>query len=203
MWPIHSDFWDTTFQAYFLTTIFASYIKSFDLNFIAFKILLETCTLQTFWSYLIRYINIKWIQRVEYCWRYRADTIPSTDGRTDGQTGGQRETSIPPFQLRWAGLWQCQDARQHGQFLIPDNSTFLLCFLSSVNTLASTGKIPPAKINNSYTEIKEPVTSIWWRHHEMIKLVRCFAAMEYRGPFWYKDRHSRYGIPKTLIRRRL
>ena len=30
----------------------------------------------------------------EYCWRYRADTILSTDGQGD--------TSIPPFQLRWS-----------------------------------------------------------------------------------------------------
>ena len=30
----------------------------------------------------------------EYCWRYRADTILSTDG--------QGETSIPPFQLHWS-----------------------------------------------------------------------------------------------------
>ena len=51
--------------------------------------------------------DMKWIWRVlEYCRRYRADTILSTDGqtdgRTDGETDGQGETSIPPLQLRWA-----------------------------------------------------------------------------------------------------
>ena len=27
-----------------------------------------------------------------------------TDGRTDGRTDGQGESSIPPLQLRWAGV---------------------------------------------------------------------------------------------------
>ena len=34
-----------------------------------------------------------WNGHDKYCWRYRADTILSTDGQTDGQG----ETSIPPF----------------------------------------------------------------------------------------------------------
>ena len=38
------------------------------------------------------YVQI-WNGSDEYCWRYRADTILSTDGRTDGQG----ESSIPPF----------------------------------------------------------------------------------------------------------
>ena len=36
-----------------------------------------------------------WNGSDEYSWRYRADTILSTDGQGD--------TSIPPFQLRWSG----------------------------------------------------------------------------------------------------
>ena len=48
-----------------------------------------------------------WNGSDEYCWRYRADTILSTDGetdiRTDGRTDGQGDTSIPPYQLRWSG----------------------------------------------------------------------------------------------------
>ena len=42
-----------------------------------------------------------WNGSDEYCWRYRADTIlttdEQTDGRTDGQTDGQGETSVPLF----------------------------------------------------------------------------------------------------------
>ena len=51
-----------------------------------------------------------WNGSDEYCWRYRADTILSTDGqmdrRTDGRTDrckdGQDETTIPPLQLCWS-----------------------------------------------------------------------------------------------------
>ena len=34
----------------------------------------------------------------------RLQTDGQTDGRTDGQTDGQGESSIPPLQLRWAGV---------------------------------------------------------------------------------------------------
>ena len=44
-----------------------------------------------------------WNGSDEYCWRYRADTILSTDGQTDGRTDRQGDTSIPPYQLRWSG----------------------------------------------------------------------------------------------------
>ena len=44
-----------------------------------------------------------WNGSDEYCWRYRADTILSTDGQTDRLTDGQGDTNIPPFQLRWSG----------------------------------------------------------------------------------------------------
>ena len=44
-----------------------------------------------------------WNGSHEYCWRYRADTILSTDGQTDRRTDGQGDTSIPPYQLRWSG----------------------------------------------------------------------------------------------------
>ena len=40
--------------------------------------------------------------KITHFWRHRADTILSTDGWTDGQTNGQGENSIPPFQLRWS-----------------------------------------------------------------------------------------------------
>ena len=44
----------------------------------------------------------RWNRSDKYCWRYRADTILSTDGWTDGQMDRRRGTSIPPFQLRWS-----------------------------------------------------------------------------------------------------
>ena len=44
-----------------------------------------------------------WNGSDKYWWRYRADTILSADGWTDGQTNGRHETSIPPFQLHWSG----------------------------------------------------------------------------------------------------
>ena len=44
-----------------------------------------------------------WNGSDEYSWRYRADTILSTDGQTDGRTDGQGDTSIPLYQLRWSG----------------------------------------------------------------------------------------------------
>ena len=40
-----------------------------------------------------------WNGSDEYCWRYRADTILSTDGQTDRRTDGQGDTSI-----RWRGV---------------------------------------------------------------------------------------------------
>ena len=43
-----------------------------------------------------------WNGSGKYFGRYRTDTILSTDGRTDAQTDGRRETSIPPFQLHWS-----------------------------------------------------------------------------------------------------
>ena len=52
-------------------------------------------------SCLIRCANIKWIRIIED--RERKRLCPQTDRRTDGQTDGQGETSIPPFQLRWSG----------------------------------------------------------------------------------------------------
>ena len=42
----------------------------------------------------------------EYCWRYRADTILSTDGQTDRRTDGQTDKVIPvypPFNFVEAG----------------------------------------------------------------------------------------------------
>ena len=41
-----------------------------------------------------------WNGSDEYCWRYRADTILSTDGQTDGRTDGQ---GFPPFNFVEAG----------------------------------------------------------------------------------------------------
>ena len=44
-----------------------------------------------------------WNGSNEYYWRYRADTILSTDGQMDGRTDGQGDTSIPPFNFVEAG----------------------------------------------------------------------------------------------------
>ena len=75
-------------------------------------------TQHTFWSCLIRKGSD------EYCWRYRADTILSTDGQTDGRmdrrTDGQSETSIPPFQLRWSGGYD--KFRVNSEVSLPVNS---------------------------------------------------------------------------------
>ena len=38
-----------------------------------------------------------WNGSDEYCWRYRADTILSTDGQTDGRTDGQTDKVIPVY----------------------------------------------------------------------------------------------------------
>ena len=54
-------------------------------------------TRHTFWSCLMRCANMN--GSAEYCWRYRADTILSTDGRTDRQG----ETGIPLFNFVEAG----------------------------------------------------------------------------------------------------
>ena len=52
----------------------------------------------------------KWSGSDKYCWRYRADTIQSTDRQTDGQTDrrmdGQTDVKTvypPPFHLGWGG----------------------------------------------------------------------------------------------------
>ena len=57
-------------------------------------------TQHTFWSWLMRCVNIEWIWWVllkmpsEHDYVYRR-----TDRRADGQTDGQGGTSVPPFQL--------------------------------------------------------------------------------------------------------
>ena len=58
-----------------------------------------------------------WNGSDEYCWRYRADTILSTDGQMDRWTDGQGETSIPPFQLCWSGGYNnifCSGTQREG-----------------------------------------------------------------------------------------
>ena len=58
----------------------------------------------TFWCCLIRCANMKWIRLV--LWKIQSGhgfVHRRTDRRTDGRTDGRRETSIPPFQLRWSG----------------------------------------------------------------------------------------------------
>ena len=57
-------------------------------------------TRHTFRSCLVRCANIKWIWRVLLVLQSGHDSVHR---RTDGQTDGQGETSIPPFQLRWSG----------------------------------------------------------------------------------------------------
>ena len=56
----------------------------------------------TFWSCLIWCANIKWIQLV--LWKIQSEH-DFVHRRTDGQTDGQRESSIPPFQLHWSGWY--------------------------------------------------------------------------------------------------
>ena len=54
----------------------------------------------TFWSCLIRCINMKWIQQVLLMIQNGHNSI---HWWTDGRVDEQGETSIPPFQLRWSG----------------------------------------------------------------------------------------------------
>ena len=55
-------------------------------------------TRHTFWSCLIRCIDMIWNESNQNCRRYRADTGWGTDERKDGQTDGRSETNIPPNQ---------------------------------------------------------------------------------------------------------
>ena len=57
-------------------------------------------TRHTFWSCLIRCANMKWIRWVLLKIQSGHDSVHR---RTDRQTDGQGDTSIPPFQLRWSG----------------------------------------------------------------------------------------------------
>ena len=60
----------------------------------------HSLTRHTFWSCLIRYVNIKWIRRVLLKIRSGQDTVHRwMDRRMDGQG----ETSIPPFNFIEAG----------------------------------------------------------------------------------------------------
>ena len=54
----------------------------------------------TFWSFLIRCANMKWIRRVLLKIQSGHNSVHR---RTDGRMDGQGETSIPPFQLLWSG----------------------------------------------------------------------------------------------------
>ena len=57
----------------------------------------------TFFSWLIKYVNIKWISG-EYCWRYRAGIVLSTDGLTDRWTDWQTGwNQYNPHQFCWSG----------------------------------------------------------------------------------------------------
>ena len=61
-------------------------------------------TWHTFWSCLIRCVNMKWIGQVSMKIQSGHDSVHRwTDRQTNGQTNGQDETSIPPFQFRWSG----------------------------------------------------------------------------------------------------
>ena len=65
-----------------------------------FKVWHKIYTRHIFWSCLIRYENIKWIRRVLLKIQSGHNCVPR---RTDGQTDGQGETDIYPFQHRWSG----------------------------------------------------------------------------------------------------
>ena len=67
----------------------------------------------TFWSYLMRCANMKWIWQVLLKIQSRQDCVHRrTDGWTDWRTDGQGETIIPPFQLRWSrGYNECSHLR--------------------------------------------------------------------------------------------
>ena len=65
----------------------------------------------TSWSCLIGCANMKWFRQVLWKIQSGHDFVHrrmggqrdgQTDRRTDGQMDGRRETSIPPFQLRWS-----------------------------------------------------------------------------------------------------
>ena len=61
------------------------------------------CMRHTFWSCLIRCVNMKWIWLVLWKLQSGHDSIHRwTDRLMDGQTDGRLETSTPPFQLRWS-----------------------------------------------------------------------------------------------------
>ena len=58
-------------------------------------------TRHTFWSYLIRCVNMKLIRLV--LWKLQSGH-ESVHRRTDRRTDGRRETSIPPFNFVEAGV---------------------------------------------------------------------------------------------------
>ena len=62
-----------------------------------FCILNKLYTQHTSWSCLIRCANMKWIRRVLLKMQSGQDSVHR---RTEGQTDGQGEISIAPFQLR-------------------------------------------------------------------------------------------------------
>ena len=64
-----------------------------------------------------------WNGSEEYCWRYKADTILSTDGQTD------KVKLVFPFQLRWSGGYKYLKMRKdyvQKYFDLAKNSTDLL-----------------------------------------------------------------------------
>ena len=58
-------------------------------------------TRHTFWNWLIRWANTKWIRL--NLWEIHS-VHNSVHTGTDGRTDGHGETSIPHFQLRWRGV---------------------------------------------------------------------------------------------------
>ena len=66
------------------------------------KFLKHLKTQYTFWSWLIRCVNKKWVWLV--LWRYRVDTIWSTDRWMDRWIDEQSETSIPLSTLLVEGI---------------------------------------------------------------------------------------------------
>ena len=107
-----------------------------------------------------------WNGSDEYSWRYRADTILSTDGQTDRQTDGQGDTSIPPYQLRWSGgynellLWHWVNAAMPQLWLTYLKSTSIKTATTCRCNQQSSNA--PVLINISSARISSLPLSLTW-----------------------------------------
>ena len=85
---------------------------------------------------------------------------PQTDGQTDGQTEGWRETSIPPFQLRWSGgyhqMW-CNPTGYGKNWPVPNHNKTQKALTFSIHHMSRT------KINGVYFLDCFTVPA-WWHY---------------------------------------